>query len=62
MNGTKWLLEKLISDPTKGLCKVDNNHILQRIKEFENNINVEKPMTTCCEYVWEPLKDLMIKI
>jgi calcium-translocating P-type ATPase len=59
--GSDGLVMKLQSDKNKGLCNIET-HRDQRVKEFDDNINVEKPMTTCCEYVWESLKDLMIRI
>lgn len=62
LGGSNGLLEKLQSDPNTGLCNVNNDHRFRRVKEFDDNVHVEKPMTTCCEYVWEALKDLMIRI
>ena len=62
LGGSKGLLEKLKADEKTGLCNLDKNHRLSRVKEFDDNINIEKPMTTCCEYVWESLKDTMIRI
>ncbi len=62
LGGANGLIAKLKCDPKKGLCNLDNNHRLQRVKEFDDNIHFEKPMNTCCEYVWEALKDLMIRI
>jgi len=62
LGGSDGLLEKLITDKDKGLCSLDEKQRLQRIIQFDDNVHVEKPMTTCCEYVWESLKDLMIRI
>jgi magnesium-transporting ATPase (P-type) len=61
LGGSDGLVMKLQSDKNKGLCNIES-HRDQRVKEFDDNINIEKPMTTCCEYVWESLKDLMIRI
>lgn len=61
LGGSDGLVLKLQSDRNKGLCNIES-HREQRVKEFDDNITVEKPMTTCCEYVWESLKDLMIRI
>lgn len=61
LGGSDGLIMKLQSDKQKGLCNIES-HRDQRVKEFDDNITIEKPMTTCCEYVWESLKDLMIRI
>ena len=61
LGGSDGLVMKLQSDKVKGLCNIES-HREQRVKEFDDNITVEKPMTTCCGYVWESLKDLMIRI
>ncbi len=62
LKGSNGFLEKLKSDTINGLTNLDEEKKLQRIREFDDNVTVEKPMTTCCEYVWESLKDLMIRI
>ena len=61
LGGIQGLLKKLQTDENSGLI-VNEKELLRRIKAFDDNITIEKPMTTCCEYVWEALKDLMLRI
>ena len=61
LGGATGLLEKLQSNEQTGL-KLSNEDKARRMQAFDDNITLEKPMTTFCEYVWEALKDLMLRI
>ena len=57
MGGIDSLLEKLKTDPKKGIASIDF-----REQDFGSNRVFVEPVPPFCAYVWEAFEDLMIRI
>jgi Ca2+ transporting ATPase len=66
LGGKSGLLEKLKSNPEKGLIGDDFQGLvkpkdeLERIQDFSDNVKIEAPLKTCCQHAYEILQDLML--
>ena len=62
MGDTEGIVKSLRSDSERGINTLDKNDLDKRIEEFGVNSFPEEPMPHCCEYVWEGLGDLMVRL
>ena len=62
LGGTEGILSKVKTRFDVGLSESNTSDIQMRTLAFGENRFIEEPMPHCCEYVWEGLEDLMIRI
>jgi len=60
--GIESIMANLRTSFEGGIPVNDTNDNLKRIEAFGENKFVVEPMPHCCEYVWEGLGDLMVRI